>query len=150
MEYTKSLFSGHLAWSDPDQILMLAQNLYDRLFAENNWNGIDQNKTTFPGFKSPQAATAFFGKVNCHNCGGPHYLRGCIEPFTQDRISENKKLVQAVRKVAGKEGKARPKEVKSSSGHAPGGNFPPKPEKGHSNRCTVDGIHYYYHFKSNK
>jgi hypothetical protein len=63
---------------------------------------------------------------------------------------KTKKRVQAARKVERKDGKARHKKVKSSSGHAPGGKFPPKPEKGHSNRCTVDGKPFYYNFKSNK
>jgi hypothetical protein len=76
MEYTKSLISGQSAWSDPEQVLVLAHNLYVRLCADNNWNGIDQQKATFPVFKSPQAATAFLGKINCHNCGGPHYSTG--------------------------------------------------------------------------
>jgi hypothetical protein len=58
-EYAESLMSGSVAWSEPDRVLTLAQNLYYRLCADNNWHGVDQNKAIFPTFKSPKAASAF-------------------------------------------------------------------------------------------
>jgi hypothetical protein len=92
-DYTSSLMTGHAAWSEPEQALTLAQNLYIRLCAENNWNGTDQGKATFPTFKSPKAASTFISQVKRHNCGGLHYLRelglsiflallGCVQPFS--------------------------------------------------------------------
>jgi outer membrane protein assembly factor BamA len=56
--------------------------------------------------------------------------------------------VKAARKVAKKDGKG--KDPKTTNGHPPGGKFPSKPGKGQSNRCTVDGSQYYFHFKSNR
>jgi hypothetical protein len=150
-EYVKSLTVGHSAWSDPDKILILAQNLYFKLCADGKWIGVNQNKATFPTFSNPKAASAFLGKVNCHNCGGPHYLRDCTQQLDQSRIEANKKRVQEARKVAAKKNQKndKGKSSKPTNGHPPGGKFPPKPGKGQSNKCTVEGKQYYFHFKSN-
>jgi hypothetical protein len=142
-EYTKYLITGNSAWADPDSVLTLAQNLYVRLCAENNWHGVDQNKATFPVITSPKAAATFLSKAKCHNCGGQHLLRDCTEPQDPARISANQKRFKSIRKLAKKN-----ENSKSSTGHPAGGKFPPKPEKGQTNRCTVDGKQYYYHFKS--
>jgi hypothetical protein len=68
----------------------------------------------------------------------------------QNFMVENQKRLNATCKLASRDGKFRPKEVISYGGHAPGGKFLSKPEKGQSNRCTVDGKPYYNHFKSNR
>jgi hypothetical protein len=54
-EYGEYLITGSSACSDPDKILNMAGNLYTKLCSENLWNGQDQNRATFPTFKSPKA-----------------------------------------------------------------------------------------------
>jgi hypothetical protein len=147
-EYAESLITGSSAWSDPEKVLTLAGNLYNRLCSDSNWIGIDQNRATFPSFKSPKAASAFLSTVRCHNCGGQHYLRDCPEPKDQTRIDANSKLMKAAKKVAKKNDKV--KNSKSNNGHPPGGKFPAKPMKGQTNKCMVEGRQYYFHFKSNR
>jgi hypothetical protein len=147
-EYAESLISGSSAWSDPEKVLSLAGNLYYRLCSDNNWNGVNQNKATFPTFKSPKAASAFLSKVKCHNCGGEHYLRDCPEPKDQSRIEANQKRLRAAKKVA-KKGDSK-SSTKLINGHPPGGKFPQRPGKGQTNKCTVDGKQYFFHFKSQR
>jgi hypothetical protein len=150
-EYAESLISGRTAWSDPDRILSMAGNLYVRLSSEGNWNGVGQNKATFPTFKSPKAASAFLSNVKCHNCGGPHYLRECTEPKDQARIDANTKKMEAAKKLAKKDKKdGKGNGSKSCNGHPPGGKFPQKPARGQPNKCTVEGKQYYFHFKSQR
>jgi hypothetical protein len=130
--------------------------LYIKLCADGKWLGVNQNKATFPTFTSPKAASTFLSKVNCHNCGGPHYLRDCTEPLDQSRIDANKKRVIAAKKVAKSEGTNKSKNdksknpPKSSEGHSPGGKFPLKRKKGQLTRCEVEGKSYYCHYKKNK
>jgi hypothetical protein len=150
-EYGDYLLDGPDVWTDPDKILILAGNLYTKLCSENKWVGQEQDKATFPSFKSAKAASAFIAKTKCHNCGGEHFLRDCTEPKDQARIDANQKKMKAARKLAkkdNKEGKGR--DSKSGNGNAPGGKFPEKPAKGQSNKCTVDGKEYYFHFKSHR
>jgi hypothetical protein len=64
--------------------LLIASN--DSMCADGKWIRANQNKATFPTFTSPKAASAFLGKVNCHNCGGQHFLRDCQQPLDQARI----------------------------------------------------------------
>jgi hypothetical protein len=45
--------TGPAAWSDPESVLTLAENLYMDLEAEKQWPGGNQNKATFPVFSSP-------------------------------------------------------------------------------------------------
>jgi hypothetical protein len=40
-EYVRSLTVGHSVWSDPDKILILAQNLYFKLCADGKWIGVN-------------------------------------------------------------------------------------------------------------
>jgi hypothetical protein len=129
----------------------MAGNLYTKLCSENQWNGVEQNKATFPTFRSPKAASTFLSKVNCHNCGGDHYLRDCKEPKDQIRIDANQKRIKAAQKLAKKDKKdGKGKDYKSGNGHPPGGKFPEKPAKGQPNKCTVEGKQYYFHFKSHR
>lgn len=150
-EYGEYLHTGADSWSEPDKILNIAGNMYTKLCSENKWVGQDQNKATFPTFKSPKAASAFISKVKCHNCGGDHYLRDCTQPKDQSRIDANQKKMKAAQKLAKKDKKDdKGKDKKSSIGNAPGGKFPEKPAKGQPNKCTVDGKEYYFHFKSHR
>jgi hypothetical protein len=151
-EYVQSLTVGQSAWSDPEKILILAQNLYFKLCADGKWIGVNQNKATFPTFTSPKAASAFLGKVNCHNCGGQHFLRDCQQPLDQARIDANRQRVIDARLIAKKAGSTKTKgsRKQSQNGHPPGGKFPPKPGRKQNNRCEVDGKPFYYHYKTNK
>jgi hypothetical protein len=106
-EYVQSLTVGQSAWSDPEKILILAQNLYFKLCADGKWIGVNQNKATFPTFTSPKAASAFLGKVNCHNCGGQHFLRDCQQPLDQVRIDANRQRVIDARLIAKKAGSTK-------------------------------------------
>jgi hypothetical protein len=135
--------------SELERVLILAQNLHDCLCADNNWNGVDQIKATFPTFKRPKASSAFLSK--CHNCGGEHYLRDCTEPKDQSRIDANQKRTKAAQKLANKNKKGgKGNTNKTIIGHPPGGKFPERPRKGQSNKCTVEGTQFYFHFKSNR
>jgi hypothetical protein len=150
-EYGEYLITGSSAWSEPDKIINMAGNLYTKLCSETLWNGQDQNKATFPTFKSPTAASAFVSKVKCHNCGGDHYLRDCPDPKDQGRIDANHKKMKAARKLAKKDKKDRKgKYSKSGIGYPHGGKLPEKPAKGQPNKCTVEGNDYYFHFKSHR
>jgi hypothetical protein len=86
-KYGEYLITGSSAWSDPDKILNMAGNLYTKLCSENLWNGQDQNRATFPTFKSQKAAATYVSNVKCHNCGGDHFLRDCPDPKDQGRIN---------------------------------------------------------------
>jgi hypothetical protein len=118
-EYAESLITGSSAWSGPDRVLTLAQNLYTRLCADGNWLGVDQHKATFPVLTSPKAATAFLGNVKCHNSGGPHVLRNFPKTPDQAKIDANKKRLVAIKKLAKKEtsSKSKGSNFKSSCRH---------------------------------
>jgi hypothetical protein len=150
-EYGEYPISGSSAWSEPDKTLNVAGNLYTKLCSENQWSGLDQNKATFPTFKSPKAASAFVSKVKCHNCDGDHYLRDCPDPKDQRRIDVNQKKMKVAQSLAKKDKKdGKGKDSKSGIGNPPGGKFPEKPARGQPNKCTVDGTDYYFHFKSHR
>jgi hypothetical protein len=70
----------------------------------------------------------------------------------QSRIEANNKRAQEARKVAAKKNQKNDKEKSSKpiNGHPPGGKFPPKPGKGQSNKCTVEGKQNHFHFKSSR
>jgi hypothetical protein len=71
---------GHFRFPNHREVLKHAIYVLSQLCSESKWHGQDQNKATFPTFKSPQAASASVSKVKCHKCGGDHYLRDCPDP----------------------------------------------------------------------
>jgi hypothetical protein len=62
-EYANSLIVGHSAWTDPDRILVLAQNLYIKLCADEKWIEVNQNQESFTTFSTPKAALASWGRL---------------------------------------------------------------------------------------
>jgi hypothetical protein len=143
--------TGEGAWSDPEAVLALAESFYIDLNADNMWNGVDQNKATFPAISTPQDAVAFLSQVRCHNCGVSHYLRDCTAPKDQGRIAANKKILSKARKLAKKEGKQDSKDsTKDSKSTTSTSKWPPRPGRGENNRRTIDGKEYFYHFKKGK
>jgi hypothetical protein len=133
-EYSLSK-TGEGTWSDPEAVLALAESFYIDLNADNMWNGVDQNKATFPAISTPHDAVAFLSQVRCHNCGGSHYLRDCTAPKDQGRIAANKKILSKARKLAKKEGKQDSKDsTKDSKSPTSTSKWPPRPGRGENNR----------------
>jgi hypothetical protein len=141
---------GPAAWSDPEAVLALAESFYIDLNADNMWNGVDQNKATFPAISTPHDAVAFLSQIRCHNCGDLHYLRDCTAPKDQGRIAVNKKILSKAWKLAKKEGKDSMDSTKDSKSTSLRSKWPPRPGRGENNRRTIDGKEYFYHFKKGK
>jgi hypothetical protein len=118
--------NGPAAWSDPDTVLALAESFYIGLNADNMWNTVDQNKTTFPAILTPHDVVAFLSQVHCHNCGGSHYLRVCTAPKDQGRIAADKKILSKAQKLAKKEGKDSKDNTKDSKSTTSTSKWPPK------------------------
>ncbi|KAG7370315.1 hypothetical protein IV203_028061 [Nitzschia inconspicua] len=150
-EYSAFHFDEQTTWSDPDMVLDFAQNLYNNLYADGNWNGSitpnnNNNKATFPTISTTEDAIAFLAQSRCRNCDGPHSLRECLEPRNEERCKANKKVLQKIQKLANKQG-----QPPNNSNHESSSNqdivWPPKPERRDRNRATINGKTYYYHFK---
>ncbi|KAG7361171.1 hypothetical protein IV203_036271 [Nitzschia inconspicua] len=140
------LTRGISHWSDPEEVLSMAQTLYHQLCTDGKWTGVTQNKATFPAFTKKKDAVAFLCQIRCHNCGGPHLLRECTEPQDEARIKANRKRFKDAKKVA-RTGSSKDKTQPVSTRRS---KWPPRPKKGESNRTMIDGKLHYYHFKSSK
>ncbi|KAG7357976.1 hypothetical protein IV203_014563 [Nitzschia inconspicua] len=115
------LTRGISHWSDPEEVLSMAQTLYHQLCTDGKWTGVTQNKATFPAFTKKKDAD-------------------------EARIKANRKRFKDAKKVA-RTGSSKDKTQPVSTRRS---KWPPRPKKGESNRTMIDGKLHYYHFKSSK
>jgi hypothetical protein len=134
---------------DAEAILLKAETLYQQCVSANEWSCVTKkaDETAFvAAIASAYVNAKGAGDKPCWNCGElGHTHQDCVKPKNADRIKATRNKIRSAQRQAKKGEKS--KEKKGNDKNKKSEKWKP-PGTGESNKRTIDGKPYYFHFKS--